>query len=81
MTSERIREIQQKTAYPDSISIQQALLQVWNECSKVSQPEISDKEIEKQSKYWNETTNPEMWTFKLAWKAGAKWYREQLKNK
>jgi hypothetical protein len=43
--------------------------------------EISDEEIEKQSKYWNETTNPEMWTFKLAWKAGAKWYREQLKNK
>jgi hypothetical protein len=42
--------------------------------------EISDEEIEKKSKYWNETTNPEMWTFKLAWKAGAKWYREQLKQ-
>ncbi len=27
-------------------------------------PEISDDEIEKQSKYWNETTNPDMWTFK-----------------
>jgi len=48
---------------------------------QVPQQEISDEEIEKQSKYWNETTNPEMWTFKLAWKAGAKWYREQLKNK
>jgi len=33
MTSERIKEIQQQTAYPDSISVQQALLQVWNECS------------------------------------------------
>lgn len=43
--------------------------------------EISDEEIEKQSKYWNETTNPDMWTFELAWKAGAKWYREQLKKK
>ena len=45
------------------------------------QTEISDDEIEKQSKYWNETTNQDMWTFKLAWKAGAKWYREQLKQK
>jgi len=45
------------------------------------QIEISDDEIEKQSKYWNETTNPDMWTFKLAWKVGAKWYREQLKKK
>ena len=43
--------------------------------------EISDEEIKKQSKYWNETTNPDMWTFKLAWEAGAIWYREQLKNK
>lgn len=42
--------------------------------------ELSDEEIGKQSKYWNETTNPEMWTFKLAWRAGAKWYREQLKK-
>jgi len=33
MTSKRIKEIQQQTAYPDSISVQQALLQVWNECS------------------------------------------------
>jgi hypothetical protein len=28
MTSDRIKEIQSKTAYPDSISVQQALLQV-----------------------------------------------------
>jgi len=39
MTSERIKEIQQKTAYPDSISVQQALLQVWNECSQLPQQE------------------------------------------
>jgi len=37
MTSERIKEIQQQTAYPDSISVQQALLQVWNECSQFPQ--------------------------------------------
>jgi len=37
MTSERIKEIQQQTAYPDSVSVQQALLQVWNECSQLPQ--------------------------------------------
>ncbi len=34
MTTERIEEIQKQTAYPDSISVQQALLQVWNECEQ-----------------------------------------------
>ena len=32
MTQDRIKEIQSKTAYPDSVSVQQALLQVWHEC-------------------------------------------------
>ena len=32
MNADRIKEIQAKTAYPDSISVQQALMQVWNEC-------------------------------------------------
>lgn len=34
MTTERIKEIQDKTAYPDSISVQQALMKVWNECEQ-----------------------------------------------
>ena len=34
MTIERIKEIQSKTAYPESVSVQQALLQVWNECKQ-----------------------------------------------
>ena len=34
MTTERIKEIQSKTAYPESVSVQQALLQVWNECEQ-----------------------------------------------
>jgi hypothetical protein len=37
MTSDRIKEIQSKTAYPDSISVQQALLQVWNECEQCNE--------------------------------------------
>ena len=31
MNVERIKEIQKQTAYPESISVQQALLQVWRE--------------------------------------------------
>jgi len=34
MTTERIKEIQNKTAYPESASVQQALLQVWNEVAQ-----------------------------------------------
>lgn len=34
MTSERIKEIQETTAYPNSVSVKQALLQVWNECEQ-----------------------------------------------
>jgi len=34
MTTDRIKEIQSKTAYPDNISVQQALLRVWNECEQ-----------------------------------------------
>jgi len=34
MTSDRIKEIQKTTAYPDSVSVKQALLQVWNECEQ-----------------------------------------------
>lgn len=34
MNIDRIKEIQQETAYPDSISVKQALLKVWNECEQ-----------------------------------------------
>jgi hypothetical protein len=34
MTADRIKEIQEKTAHPNSVSVQQALLQVWNECEQ-----------------------------------------------
>ena len=40
MNSDRIKEIQKGTAYPDSVSVQQALLQVWNECEQ--QPSEGD---------------------------------------
>ena len=34
MTTSRIKEIQDKTAFPDSVSVCQALLKVWNECEQ-----------------------------------------------
>ena len=34
MTSDRIKEIQETTAYPQSQSVYLALLQVWNECEQ-----------------------------------------------
>ena len=36
MNSERIKEIQEATAYPVSLSVKQALMQVWNECEQDS---------------------------------------------
>ena len=34
MDTYRIKEIQEETAYPESVSVQQALLKVWNECEQ-----------------------------------------------
>lgn len=80
MTSERIKAIQQQTAYPDSISVQQALLQVWNECSQPLQEGISDEQIEKWAfKYVYENKLPD--TYTVFFIDSVKWYREQLKQR
>ena len=81
MTSERIKEIQQQTAYPDSVSVQQALLQVWNECSTSSQTEISDEEIEYGFEYFQINRLGESQSWESIWKEAIKWYREQLKSR
>lgn len=47
MNSERIKEIQQETAYPNSVSVQQALLQVWNECEQQNKNLYSEEEVRK----------------------------------
>lgn len=44
MTSDRIKEIQEQTAFPNSVSVKQALLQVWNECEQDS-TKYSEEEI------------------------------------
>jgi len=45
MDTNRIKEIQQETAYPNSISVQQALLKVWNECEQQNKELIDLKEV------------------------------------
>ena len=40
MNSERIKKIQSETPYPESRSIQQALLKVWNECQQENNKNI-----------------------------------------
>jgi len=43
MTSERIKELHESTAYPQSRSVYQALLQVWNECEQENS--VTKKEL------------------------------------
>jgi len=48
MTSERIKEIQLATAYPESRSVHLALKQVWNECEQELRKELySEEEVKK----------------------------------
>lgn len=48
MTADRIKEIQSKTAFPDSVSVCQALLQVWNECEQ----DNKDKKYTEEDLKW-----------------------------
>lgn len=41
MDSERIKQIQNATAYPESVSVKEALLQVWNECQQENNIKIN----------------------------------------
>ncbi len=55
MTSERIKEIQEKTAYPNSVSVQQALLQVWKECEQERNNQDANKWISVSEKMPSES--------------------------
>ena len=48
MNADRIKEIQSETAYPESLSVAQALMKVWNECAQeYGKPqEVTDKGVE-----------------------------------
>ena len=43
MNSKRIDEILKDTAYPESRSVHQALLQVWNECQQENNKKLNIK--------------------------------------
>jgi hypothetical protein len=46
MNSERIKEIQAETAYPESVSVMIALKKVWNECAQEQNQPQSLKQTE-----------------------------------
>jgi hypothetical protein len=48
MTTDRIKEIQDLTAHPESQSVQQALLKVWNECEHEQNSRMYSEEDMKQ---------------------------------
>lgn len=52
MNTDRIETIQRTTAYPESRSVQQALLQVWNECGReeATLQELIDQSFEREQK-------------------------------
>jgi len=45
MTANRIKEIQDETAFPDSVSVCQALMKVWNECEQQAERMYSEEEV------------------------------------
>ena len=54
MTSERIQQIQAETAYVDSVSVQQALLKVWNECERNQKVLLTDFAEYLQKRMWDD---------------------------
>jgi hypothetical protein len=51
MNTDRIKEIQEETAYPESVSVQQALLKVWNETAQGFNLTDEDR-LKRSDKLW-----------------------------
>ena len=51
MNTDRIKEIQEETAYPESVSVQQALLKVWNETAQEFNLTHEDR-LKRSDKLW-----------------------------
>lgn len=51
MNTDRIKEIQGETAYPESVSVQQALLKVWNETAQEFNLTDEDR-LKRSNKLW-----------------------------
>jgi hypothetical protein len=65
MNSERIKAIQSKTAYPDSLSVYQALMQVWNECQQESEIDNGIIELGAANKILNDIRVKMGWRIEL----------------
>jgi hypothetical protein len=73
MTSERIKEIQEQTAYSESVSVMLALKQVWNECE---QEQLAIQRVSKALPS-NDLAN---WTLRNGWTynfCDGKWWQLQ----
>jgi hypothetical protein len=68
MNTDRIKQIQQETAYPESVSVHQALLKVWNETEQ-EQLRIGTSGIIAEDVRWVVNDNAE-----LGVKIGSKFY-------
>lgn len=58
MNIDRIKEIHKSTAYPDSISVYNALLQVWNECEQGKDKNKNDTSTDISSSLCEYGENP-----------------------
>ena len=53
MNSDRIKEIQEATAYPESVSVMSALKQVWNECAQEQVENLTIPVVTKRSEQFS----------------------------
>ena len=68
MDSNRIIEILQGTAYPESLSVKQALLKVWNECAQEHNADLAkmrrtDVSNNAEFKIWDDLFGILAWKF------------------
>lgn len=83
MNSDRIKEIQETTAYPESVSVQQALLQVWNECEQfrpmhMPTEEESNREMCKEGQFMTPISEYDV-PFSQGWNQCYKFILSQVK--
>lgn len=76
MTSERIKQIQKETAYPENISVMLALKQVWNECEQERSYSESEVLVLLNKRDKHNMDNPD--TFN-GWQTPKEWF-EQFKK-
>lgn len=88
MNSDRIKEIQNETGLPNSVSVQQALLTVWNECEQYHKQQTNAKvlealevEVKQAYKIGKGQGLVESQGFELAYKDEREYYEIEVKPK